>query len=199
MTPDFATSPPVGRIARPPVPDAEKLTLLPLRLFLSALHDQITPAVHDQIQAQFAPYLTTATHPALVTNALIELLCTTSLINTPRPVAERHIGRLVLTEYRNSILGRVLVGMLTHVPHETLLRRLPRDYAAFSNYGTRSITPLAPTHWRFTCEDEIVPPDYMAGMLEAGNDVIRLPNLRITPQALAPHSFAFDLHWDEGK
>jgi uncharacterized protein (TIGR02265 family) len=186
---------PVIRIERPLMPDAEKRLLTPLDVAVGTVGDALTPALRAQIQTEFGLYLGKAGHPALIANQLTELLCRNCFGDQPLPEARRLFGRASVVHYRESILGRVMLAALPIMGMDRIVRLIPRNFAATTNYGTRSVVEIGPRHWRADFEDEILYPEILQGMLESIGDLAHVPSLRVTATTRGPKHFSFDLTW----
>ncbi len=196
MTPaDDSDLIPLVRLERPPMPDADKLMLTPLDLLLEILADCITPAMQAQIVEQFGVYLGKGQHPALVNRRLLNFLCQTCLPQYSPTEAQREFGRRSVLHYRKSILGRVMLAALPVMGMERLLRQYPRQTAAVTNYGTRSVYALAPGEWRLDAEDETMSPDQIQGNFEASCGLIHPQDLHITFTVVGPGNYRFHIHW----
>lgn len=190
------SSPPVvASRERPPVPDSAKLYLAPLDILLQAVGAPLPAAVLTQVQAQFGPYLGRPTYPILVGNTLVDLLAATCLADRSRADARRQIGRYYLLRFRESILGRVMLAALPLMGWERVMRRLPGDLAAVTNYGTRWVTALDLRHWRLDCTDEVIYPEMLQGTCEAMGEVVRVATLQVRGTQVASHHVALDFRW----
>src|SRR5690242_14032737 len=129
---------PIIRIERPPMPDSEKRYLTQLDVALETVGDALTPELRAQIQTEFGAYLGKAGHPVLIANQLTELLCRNCFGDQPLLEARRLFGRASVAHYRESILGRVMLAAIPIMGMERIVRMIPRDFAATTNYGTRS-------------------------------------------------------------
>lgn len=183
------------RIERPPVPDAEKRYLTQLDVAMETVGDEITPELRAQIQTEFGAYLGKAGHPCLIANRLNDLLCMNCFGARSLPEARRLFGRASVGHYRESILGRVRRAAIPIMGMERIVRLIPRDFAATTNYGTRSVAEIGPHHWRCEFEDEIMYPEIIQGILEAIGEMAHVPGLQVTCWRLGPKHFAFDLTW----
>lgn len=191
------TPPPTGatRMERPPVPDAEKLMLTSLDIGLQAVEPYLNPTSRAAVQAQFGPYLGQPTQPVLVSNAFVDFVCPARFPALALPEARRQMGRLLVTQYGQSILGRVMFAPIRLMGFERLLRQIPRQFAATTNYGTRWVAPLGPRHWRFDCEDELMHPETIIGNLEAVGEMLKVPQLQLVFTLRAPRHYSYDITW----
>jgi uncharacterized protein (TIGR02265 family) len=186
---------PTIRITRPPVPDAEKRYHTQLDVALETVGAALTPELRAQIETEFGAYLGKPGHPALIANRLTELLCRNCFGDQPLLEARRLFGRASVGHYRESILGRVMLAAIPIMGMERIVRMIPRDFAATTNYGTRSVVEIGPRHWRCDFEDEIVYPEIIQGVLEGIGELARVPGLQITCTPRGPAHFAFDITW----
>jgi len=191
-TPD---SKPVIRIERRLVSDAEKRYLTQLDVALETVGDALTPGLRAQIETEFGAYLGKPGHPALIANQLTELLCRNCFGDQPLLEARRLFGRASVAHYRESILGRVMLAAIPIMGMERIVRMIPRDFAATTNYGTRSVVEIGPRHWRCDFEDEIVYPEIIQGILEGIGDMARVPGLHVTCNPLSPKHLSFEITW----
>jgi uncharacterized protein (TIGR02265 family) len=186
---------PTIRIERPPVPDAEKRYLTQLDVALDTVGGRLPPELRAQIEREFSAYLGKAGHPCLVANRLNDLLCRACFGDHPLPEARRLFGRASVGQYRESILGRVMLAAIPIMGMERIVRLIPRNFAATTNYGTRWATEIGPRHWRCEFEDEIMYPEIIQGVLEAIGELAHVPGLHVTCTQIGPQHFAFDLTW----
>ncbi len=190
------TEPPVlSAIPRPLLPDAAKLYQVPLDILLQAVHTSLTPRVRAQVQAQFGAYLGKSSYPILIGNELVDFLAANCLADQSQAAARRLIGRYYLLRFRESILGRVMLATLPMMGWERALRRVPKDMAAVTNYGTRWVRVRGPQHWQVGCEDELIYPEMLLGTFEAMSEVVRVPGLQITYTLPQPKHLLFDFRW----
>ena len=155
----LATAPiPLVHLARAVVPDQEKMMLTPLDLGLQTIEPYLSPADRAAVVTQFGAYLGKPHHPVLVSNQFVDCVCRLGFPALSPSDARRRLARLSVASYQQSILGRVMFASLRLMGMERVLRQTPRQFAATTNYGTRWIAVLAPHHWRFDCEDELIAP-----------------------------------------
>jgi uncharacterized protein (TIGR02265 family) len=181
------------------MPDAEKRYLTPLDVALETVGDALTPELRAHIETEFGAYLGKPGHPALIANQLTELLCRNCFGDQPLREARRLFGRASVAPYRDSVLGRVMLAAVPIMGMERIVRMIPRDFAATTNYGTRSVVEIGPRHWRCDFEDEIVYPEIIQGILEAIGNMARVPGLRVTCKRRGPQHFTFDITWQAGQ
>jgi uncharacterized protein (TIGR02265 family) len=131
----------------------------------------------------------------LVGNRLIDLLCATCLADQPMDEARQVFGRYYVARYRETILGGLLRVMAPLVNLEWVVRGLPRNFAAATNYGTYWTAELGPHHWRLDFEDDPGYPDLILGILLAGAEIHRTPGLHIQYTILGPQHTSFDIEW----
>src|SRR4051812_26138047 len=170
---------PVARIARPHIPDEEKKILLPLDIRLKAFDPLLTPPVREQIQVEFKDYLGKPEFPMLVGNRLVDLVCATCLADRPVAEAQRMLGHQYMQRYWNTLMGRFLMMAAPLVDVEWVLRGLPRQFSAATNFGIYWVAELAPRYWRFDFEDDPGLPDYILGTLLAGGEILKVRGLQI--------------------
>ncbi len=190
--------PPVSRVARPIMADSRKLWLVPMEEHLTSLDPPLSPALHARVMAEFGSYMGKGEYPVQVGNQLIDLLCAEYLGDQPVAEARRQLGYSYNRSFRRTILGRVMMAALPLMGPgmERVLRLSPSRFAATANYGTRWVAEVAPHHWRFDWEDEILYPEWIQGILEfGGHEILRLPNLQIRYTILAAKHFSFAVTW----
>ncbi len=196
MTPANPNLTLVTREERPPVPDADKLMLTPLDLSLDLMADCLTPAIRAQFTAQFGAYLGKGQHPALVNGQALDFLCRICFPESSLEAAQREFGHRSIQYYReSSILGRIMMAAVPIMGIERLLRQYPRQLAAVTNFGTRTVYALAPGEWRLDAEDEIMSPHQLQGNIEMGCSFVHPRDLRVTFTTHAPQSYSFHIHW----
>lgn len=187
---------PVVRLVRPALPDDAKMMLTPLDIGLQTVEPFLAPEALAAVRAEFGAYLGKPQHPVLVSNAFIDFVCRAAFPTFALPEARRYLGRLSVSQYQQSILGRVMFAPLRIIGLERTLRQAPRQYAATSNYGTRWVASLGPHHWRFDCEDEIIHPESMLGNFEAVAAYLGAQNFSIRFSLRGPRHYSYDITWN---
>lgn len=182
-------------MARLPVPDAEKIVLVPLDLQLAAVEDRLTPTLRARIQREFGAYLGQPRHPVAVSNRLNDLLCANCLADRSLAEVRRVFGRAFLMRSQESLLGRLMLAAMPLVGLERILRQAPHDFGALTTYGTRWVTMLDRHHWRCDFEDELLTPDFLYGVFEASYALIRVREPQLTYTMLGPRHLSFEVRW----
>jgi uncharacterized protein (TIGR02265 family) len=192
-----STQPPVAsRVSRPRMPDSEKMILLPLSIRLKAFDKFLTPAVREQLHTEFAAYLDQPQYPVVIGNRLVDQVCNTSLTDYSPQEARQLLGRCYIERYQESVLGRLLLAPISsNQDFEWVMRGLPRNYSAVTNYGTYWVAEVAPRHWRFDFEDDPGDPDFIMGTLLAGSEILRIPGYRVSYVTLAHQRLSFEQTW----
>ena len=185
----------VARLERPPIADADKLMITPLDMLVEVMTDRITPAIREQFKAQFGAYLGKSQHPTRINRQALEFLCRQCLSEYSLTDAYREFGRRSVLHYRASILGRIMMAAVPLMGIERLLRQYPRQLAAVTNYGTRSVYARAPGEWQLNAEDEVLPPEQLQGNLETACGLVNPQGLRVDLVIHAPGNYSFPIHW----
>lgn len=194
-SPPPAAPVPLVRVARDPIPDAEKMSLLPLAHSLRAVEAQMPPGARARLEVEFAPYLGKPQVPALVAQRFSDRLCAVCFPGFSRGEAHRQFGRQYTQVHRDTILGWVMWAARPALTLERMLRRSPRTFSVRTNYGTRWVAELGPRHWRHDFEDEIIPPEQLRGSFEQMAVFAKIPDLAVTYTVLGDHHWSFDLAW----
>jgi uncharacterized protein (TIGR02265 family) len=187
---------PVVRLVRPPIPDDAKMMLTPLDIGLQTVESYLAPEALARVRSEFGAYLGKPQHPVLVSNAFSDVVCRAAFPTLALPEARRYLGRLSVSQYQQSILGRVMFAPLRIIGMERTLRQAPRQFAATTNYGTRWVASLGSHHWRFDCEDEVMHPESMLGHFEAVAAFIGVQNFSIRFTRRAPRHYSYDITWN---
>lgn len=185
----------VARSDRPPVPDAEKMMLTPLNIGLRTIEPYLTPDSRAAIVAQFRAHLDTVNHPILVSNAFVDAVCRAGFPMMSLPEARLRLARLSVAQYQQSILGRVMLAPIRLMGMERVLKQIPRQFAATTNYGTRWVATLGPQHWLLEFEDELMHPETPQGSVEAVGEFVGVKQLRVAFTLRAPRHYAYDITW----
>jgi len=188
---------PAVRIARPALPDAEKLMLTSLDIGLATVAARLSPAGRAAVQAQFGAYLGKASHPVLVSNRFVDFVCPLCFPALALHEARCEMAHLSVAHYQQTILGRVMLAPMRLMGLERVLRQAPKQFAATTNYGTRWVADLGPRHWRFDCEDELMHPETMWGSLEAVAQMVGVRDVRVVFSLLAPGHYSYDITWGQ--
>ena len=188
---------PLVRIARPPTANNEKMILLPLEIKLKAFSSVLSEEMLMQLQDEFAPYLNQDRYPVLVGNQLLDRVCELALPDQSIAAARQLLGYKYLMLYQASFLGILLAPVEPGGEFEWVMRGLPRNYAAATNYGTYWIAELGPRHWRFDFEDDPGYPEFVLGGLVAGGELLQMPCHEIACSILSPEHYSFDITWGE--
>lgn len=187
---------PLVRVARPRLPDDQKVVLHPLSVLLRALEDKLTYDQRGQIEQEFSEHLANSTYPVLVGNRLMDRVCELGLADRPIGEARQLLATAYMSRYKETILGRILGATMPLMKPEWILRGCPRNYASATNFGTYWVAELEPRHWRFDFEDDPGYPDWILGTLISSCEVLRIPGVRISYQVLEPQHTSFDIHWE---
>lgn len=186
---------PAAQVRRPHVPDADKKILLPLGIRLKAFEAYLTPAAREQINQEFKDYLGCDEYPVLVGNRLIDLICRTCLADQPLPEARRILGHQYMQQYWSTLLGHFLKMAAPLAKVEWIMRGLPRQYSATTNYGTYWVAEVAPQCWRFDFEDDPGYPEYILGTLLAGGELLKVADLQVSYQVVGPQHLSYTIRW----
>lgn len=184
------------RIARPNIPDDEKLVLFPMDVLLASFDKYLTPEVRSRLEAEFSEHLGKPYYPVLVGNRLIDQVCRLCLGEYPIEQARQLLGHSYLQRYRETVLGQLLLDARPLVSVEWFVQGLPRNYASATNFGTYWVEELEPQHWSFNFEDDPGYPDWILGTLLAGAEILQVPGYRVTYTLPAPQHISFDIRWD---
>lgn len=190
---------PLVRIVRPPTATNEKMILLPLEIKLKAFSSVLSDALLVQLQDEFAAYLNQDHYPVLVGNQLLDRVCELALPDQPIADARQLLGYKYLMLYQASFLGILLAPLDPGGEFEWVMRGLPRNYAAATNYGTYWIAELGPRRWRFDFEDDPGYPEFVLGGLIAGGELLQMPQHTAKCTILGPEHYSFELTWGESK
>jgi len=183
------------RVARPRLPDDQKIVLHPLTVLLRALDDKLSYDQRSQVEREFSPYLNNS-YPVLVGNQLIDRVCELGLADRPIGEARQLLATAYMNRYRETILGRILGATMPLMKPEWILRGCPRNYASATNFGTYWVAQLEERHWRFDFEDDPGYPDWILGTLSSACQILRIPAVQISYQVLAPQHTSFDIRWE---
>lgn len=177
------------------MPDAEKMMLTPMDIGLQTMEPYLSPADRALVQAQFGAYLGKPSHPVLVSNAFVNVVAAAGFPTLSLPEARRQMAHISVAQYRQTILGRVMFAPIRLMGLERVLRQAPRQFAAVTNYGTRSVTEIGPNHWWFECEDELMHPETMTGNLEAVAELVHVRDVRVVFSQIAARHYGYDITW----
>ncbi len=184
-------------IARPQIPDSDKMIASPLDSIVAAVKLLQPPGTAVQTPPEFAPYLgkSRPSYPALVGNCLIDYLCATYLGNLPINAARRLLGRCYIRAISETFTGVLARYMLTCLSMEQIMHSLPNNYAGATNFGRYSSTEIASGHWQLEFEDDPGYPDFILGTLEEGGSLIGVPGLEISCTVPALRHMVFSITW----
>jgi uncharacterized protein (TIGR02265 family) len=184
-------------MARPVLPATEKRFMYPADDHLLPFRDQMTPAQEAALRREFGTYLGVPTHPALVAARMIDWMCATFLPTMPLVEARRFCLRLGMLEWRRqSILGRVMTAAMPLMGMERVMPRIPGNMSTLSNFGTRWVAPLGPRHWVLAVEDDALPPECLAGILDAFSEFTRVRGLAVSWTSPGPLQAVYDISWE---
>jgi uncharacterized protein (TIGR02265 family) len=186
------------RIARPRIPDAEKMIRMPLDLGLRIAQPYLTPALRTEIQQEFAPYWGRREHPLLIANRLIDVICEKCLVDLPVEEGRRLMGRALHASFVQTPVTRVMVTAMRLASIEWILRGIPRNFAAGNNFGSFEMAELAPRHWRFTLDDFPAHPEVLQGFFEAGAQELQNDS-QYQCTCISSHCYYFDITWRIGR
>jgi|GEM_PF-2404341 len=86
----------------------------------------------------------------------------------PTSEAYRALGRCAVAGWTNTAFGKVTLLMVPLLNPDNAVYYLPSIFDRTRLFGRRYVEKVAPNRWRFNLTDEIMPADYIAGMVEAG-------------------------------
>ncbi len=86
------------------------------------------------------------------------------------PVSEayRALGRCAVSGWTNTTFGKVTLMMVPLLKPDNAIYYLPSVFDRTRLFGRRFVERVGTTTWRFNLTEEIMPADYIAGMVEAG-------------------------------
>jgi uncharacterized protein (TIGR02265 family) len=185
------------RIERKPIPDHGKRVHVPIDLLLRAAEEYMTPSIHAEIAAEFAPYTGSLQIPALAALQVIDILCVRCFTAYPVEEALRIIGANTLLLYTKSVLLQAMLTTLRLASVEHILRYLPRQFATAYSFGTYEMLEVKAQHWRFTLEDYPIYPDILQGQFETGSHLLR-NDAQYRYTVKTTHHCYFDITWGQG-
>jgi uncharacterized protein (TIGR02265 family) len=196
MARSVPTLSPLAQVTRPVMPDSAKRFLSPPEELLSGLSDQLTARQRAAFQAEFGTHIGQPSYPLSVALRLIDWAAVAAYPDLPLSEARRRRGREGLLVWRQqSILGRVMTAAFPVMGLERILRRVPQNISALTNFGTRWVVQEGPQHWWYCTSDDPTPPDFTAGMLDALAELTGVQELTITWTSPSRHERAFEIRW----
>lgn len=188
----------VSQVVRPVMPDSEKRFLSPPEELLAGLDERLTARERAALTTEFGSYLGRSPYPASVALRLIDWIGSVGYPDLPLAEARRRHGREGLLVWRrHSILGRVMTAAFPLMGLDRILRRVPQNASALTNFGTRWVIQEGPQHWWYCTSDDPTPPEFFAGVLDALADFTAVRGLTITWAAPGSHERVYELRWTD--
>jgi uncharacterized protein (TIGR02265 family) len=111
-------------------------------------------------------------------------------------VALERMGRMMTHGYFETFLGRAVAGVLKVIGPARALKRLDRSFRSGNNYSEVKVTELAPTHYRFWCNDVGMARHVVLGVVSGGGEVAGAKNLRGEVTHHDEQGCTIELKWD---
>jgi len=168
-----------------------------LRVQLEAAKRYITPSLLVQAETEFQPYLDTPQHPVLVTKRMLEYLCAHCLADRPSEAAHELLGRSYvqyMQAQQSGFLPSIMGGIAAVAGWPLIIKGLPQNYAAATNYGSYWVEEVSPQHWRFDIADDPGSPYFILGTLLQGIESFSWPG-QITYVPIALRHYSFQITW----
>ena len=189
---------PTVRIARPYVPDAEKLLRVPMETYINSASAYLTPDIRAAITQEFGPHLRKQRVPALEVVRLIDFLCQHCMPDKPLDAAREVLGYNNMLVYKETPVTRAMLVALRRASIEWVLHSIPRGFVLLSNFGTFEMAEIEPQHWRFTVEDYPAPASFLLGYFKAGSTVLN-NDCQYTSTVIGKDHCYLDITWQLGR
>jgi len=177
--------------------DTDKMLLAPLRLQLKAAERYLTPAILAHAETEFGPYLDLPQHPVLITNQMLEYLCAHCLADRPIEEAQQLLGRSYaryMQIQQSGFLPHILMRLASVASWSLIIKGLPQNYAAATNYGSYWVEEVSSRHWHFNIANDPGLPHFILGTLLQGAESLSWLS-QVTYIPMAPQHFSFQIIW----
>ena len=111
------------------------------------------------------------------------------------PTAWHQLGRLLVTGYRETLLGRALLNLMKVIGPRRTLQRTRHNFSTSSNYIEAELTELSPTHFTLRINEVGPRPEFTQGTLAAGLEEsgARSPTVEIREHD--GHAALYQIRW----
>ena len=109
----------------------------------------------------------------------------------------RRIGTLALDGFKDTTIGKALMGILKIIGPRRSMHRLARNYRTVNNFCEPEVVERAPNQFTVTFHDAIGMPEYWAGTLQAAAESIGAPEPRVAVVKHDPPACVLEIVWRE--
>lgn len=136
-------------------------------------------------------------YPVQVWTAALEVTVAELFPALTREEAYRELGRLMVTGYAQTAIGRAMFSLSALLGPRQTLRRINRQLRSANNFNETHLTELGPGHCLLYIKQAVTVPTYYQGVLEAGLGVIGTRDVQVVPGAWDGEGIAYTVRWRE--
>lgn len=167
-------------------------------LFLKGLGTRVTPALREELKA-IGLDLTEELLPAYPRKVW----------NTALPLAVRHVwptlneaeghyrlGRTIIDGFRETRLGRALVGIARVLGPLRTLKRMRQNLRTGANYNEITLTPQTATEVLFWINEPYIHPGYVQGLLHGSIEICGSRNSAVDIISTDANGTTYRVRWE---
>lgn len=168
-------------------------------LFFKALKDKTTDRLRERVRLEAKVDLSQKLEPAVSMATWWKILeiCASELYpDWPMEEGIEEIGLVLTRGYFETLIGSALKGLLKVLGPARALKRMDRSLRSGNNYAEIQVTELAPTRFRFWCNEVGSSRYVMLGLICGGAEVSGAKNFKGEITAFDDHGVTIEVWWD---
>lgn len=114
----------------------------------------------------------------------------------PRAVALRTMGKILVTGFQETLVGRALFATLRLIGMKRALARTTKNFRSANNYTDARLTELAPTHFHLWMNINEEPAELTEGIVQAALTAVGGKNVALKIAERNAEGVTFDITWD---
>ncbi|WP_224365876.1 DUF2378 family protein [Hyalangium versicolor] len=115
----------------------------------------------------------------------------------PLPRSTFKLGELYVDGFRQTMLGRAVMGLLRVLGPRRTISRATQNFRAGNNYTETRITELGPTQFDVWMNEVGDVPEFTAGIIQAGVAMSGARELRVESHGYDGHACTYRITWKE--
>ncbi|MFT3709665.1 MAG: DUF2378 family protein [Archangium sp.] len=168
-------------------------------LFLKAFKERMTDRLRERVRTEAKIDLRAKLEPAVSISTwwkCLELCAQELFPEKTMEDAVEHIGLLLTRGYFETLVGSALKGILRVIGPSRALKRMDRSLRSGNNYAEIEVTELAPTRFRFWCNEVGTSRYVMLGLIKGGAEVSGAKNCDGQITAYDDRGVTIEVWWD---
>lgn len=136
-------------------------------------------------------------YPLAVFLATVKLLGHELFPEAPEEERQYQLGCLFMDGYRQTMVGRAMVGMMRIIGPRRTLERLSRQFRTGNNFSETKVEDLGPNECRLWC-NQVTVPGWYRGLVTKGLEFSGATNVQISLIAHDAAGGTFHIRWSSG-